>query len=124
MWMAKTPQTDPLAEPGAELGQVTLAGPPVGVALAGERRIVTVCLPGGYHWTPQPGQAVLVVKSGPEGSPCLVGAPEAEGTVPGEVWLSVAPGVGVRLTKDGKLRLQGPVEVDGTLTVNGQEVVP
>ena len=135
MWMAKTPQADPLAEPGAELGQVTLAGPPVGVALAGERRNVTVCLPGerrnvtvclpgGYHWTPQPGQAVLVVKSGPEGSPCLVGAPEAEGTVPGEVWLSVAPGVGVRLTKDGKLRLQGPVEVDGTLTVNGQEVVP
>ena len=49
MWMAKTPQTDPLAEPGAELGQVTLAGPPVGVALAGERRNVTVCLPGGYH---------------------------------------------------------------------------
>lgn len=27
MWMAKAPQTDPLAEPGAELGQVTLAGP-------------------------------------------------------------------------------------------------
>lgn len=75
MWMAKTPQTDPLAEPGAELGQVALAGPPVGVALAGERRNVTVCLPGGYHWTPQPGQAVLVVKSGPEGSPCLVGRP-------------------------------------------------
>lgn len=75
MWMAKTPQTDPLAEPGAELGQVALAGPPVGVALAGERRNVTVCLPGGYHWTPQPGQAVLVVKSGPEGSPCLGGRP-------------------------------------------------
>ena len=30
MWMAKTPQADPLAEPGAELGQVTLAGPPGG----------------------------------------------------------------------------------------------
>ena len=48
MWMAKTPRPI-LAEPGAELGQVTLAGPPVGVALAGERRNVTVCLPGGYH---------------------------------------------------------------------------
>ena len=62
---------------------------------------MTVCLPGATT-DPQPGQAVLVVKSGPEGSPCLVGALEAEGTVPGEVWLSVAPGVGVRLTKDGK----------------------
>ena len=37
MWMAKTPQTDPLAEPGGELGLVTRAGPPVGGALGGGR---------------------------------------------------------------------------------------
>ena len=56
MWMAKTSQTDPLAEPGAELGQVTLAGPPVGVALAGERRNVTVCLPGATTGPPSRGR--------------------------------------------------------------------
>ena len=77
---------------------------------------------GGYHWTPRQGEAVLVIKSGPEGAPCVVGAPEADPAAPGEVWLSVAQGVGVRLTADGHIQLQGPVEVTGTLKVNGQEV--
>ena len=55
MWMARDQKEERLQEPGAELGQVTLAGAPVGVALAGERRNVTLCLPGGYHWTPRQG---------------------------------------------------------------------
>lgn len=63
----KDPQARSPGRAGAELGQVTLAGPPVGVALAGGPRNVTVCLPGGYHWTPQRGQAVHVVKSGTGG---------------------------------------------------------
>lgn len=121
MWMARGRTGDILQEPPAELGQVTLSGALVGVALAGERRNVTVCLPGGYHWTPERGQTVLVVKSGPEGAPCVVGTPaeEAQG---GEVWLSVAQGAEIRLGQDGVIRLSGPVEVQGRLTVNGQEV--
>ena len=121
MWMARGRPGDILQEPPAELGQVTLSGALVGVALAGERRNVTVCLPGGYHWTPERGQTVLVVKSGPEGAPCVVGTPaeEAQG---GEVWLSVAQGAEIRLGQDGVIRLTGPVEVQGSLTVNGQEV--
>lgn len=121
MWMARGRAGDILQEPPAELGQVTLSGTLVGVALAGERRNVTVCLPGGYHWTPERGQTVLVVKSGPEGAPCVVGTPaeEAQG---GEVWLSVAQGAEIRLGQDGVIRLTGPVEVQGSLTVNGQEV--
>ena len=121
MWMARGRTGDTLQEPPAELGQVTLSGALVGVALAGERRNVTVCLPGGYHWTPERGQTVLVVKSGPEGAPCVVGTPaeEAQG---GEVWLSVAQGAEIRLGQDGVIRLTGPVEVQGSLTVNGQEV--
>ena len=64
---------------------------------------------------------MLVVKSGPEGAPCVVGTPaeEAQG---GEVWLSVAQGAEIRLGQDGVIRLTGPVEVQGSLTVNGQEV--
>ncbi len=121
MWMARGRTEDFLREPPVELGQVTLSGAPVGVALAGERRNVTVCLPGGYHWTPDRGQTVLVVKSGPEGAPCVVGTPaeEAQG---GQVWLSVAQGAEIRLGQDGVIRLTGPVEVQGSLTVNGQEV--
>lgn len=127
MWMARGRTGDLLQEPPAELGQVTLSGTPVGVALAGERRNVAVCLPGGYHWTPDRGQTVLVVKSGPEGAPCVVGTP-AEEAAGGEVWLSVAQGVEVRLGQDGVIRLTGPVAIQGdvtvrgSLTVNGQEV--
>lgn len=127
MWMAKGRTEDLLREPPAELGQVTLSGTLVGVALAGERRNVAVCLPGGYHWTPDRGQTVLVVKSGPEGAPCVVGTP-AEESAGGEVWLSVAQGAELRLGRDGTIRLTGPVEIQGAVTVsgslavNGQEV--
>lgn len=122
MWMARGQQETRLQEPGAELGEVTLSGDTVGVSLAGERRRVQVCLPGGYHWVPDRGETVLVVKSGPEEAPCVVGGPVEEGVRPGEVWISVAPGAGIRLTKEGTIQLQGRVEVEGSLWLQGQEV--
>ena len=60
MWMARGQQETRLQEPGAEWGEVTLSGDTVGVSLAGERRRVRVCLPGGYHWVPDRGETVLV----------------------------------------------------------------
>ena len=54
MWMTNRQVREELTEPAAELGQVTLSGGGA-VALAGERRNVTLCLPGGYHWTPRRG---------------------------------------------------------------------
>ena len=48
MWLSQRRQTE-LEETTAELGQVTVPGAPAGVALAGERRDVALCLPGGYH---------------------------------------------------------------------------
>ena len=63
MWLSQRRQTE-LEETAAELGQVTVPGAPAGVALAGERRDVALCLPGGYHWTPKRGDTVLVVKGG------------------------------------------------------------
>ena len=72
MWMTEQ-QRQTICEPAAELGLVTLSGGPTGVALAGERRGVALCLPGGYHWTPARGDTVLVIKSGPEQTPCVTG---------------------------------------------------
>ena len=46
MWLSQRRQTE-LEEAAAELGQVTVPGAPAGVALAGERRDVALCLPGG-----------------------------------------------------------------------------
>lgn len=115
MWLSQRRQTE-LEEAAAELGQVTVPGAPAGVALAGERRDVALCLPGGYYWTPKRGDTVLVVKGGAEGAPCIVGTPA------GEVFLSVKNGVGVRLTADGRICLMGPVEIAGSLSVNGKEM--
>ena len=121
MWLSQRREASG-EEPAAELGQVTLPGAPAGVALAGERRDVPLCLPGGYHWTPQRGDTVLVVKGGAEGAPYVLGTPAEQKAPAGEVFLSVREGVGLRLTADGRICLVGPVEVSGRLTVNGEEV--
>lgn len=116
MWMASQQGRELLAEPAAELGQVTLSGPAPGVALAGERRNVTVCAPGGYRWAPAQGDTVLVIKCGAEQAPCLAGTVQENDLEPGEICLSAASGAEIRLTPDGEIRLTGRV------TVNGQEV--
>ena len=116
MWMTEQ-QRQTICEPAAELGLVTLSGRPTGVALAGERRGVALCLPGGYHWTPARGDTVLVIKSGPEQTPCVTGRVEENELPPGEVYLSAAAGAGIRLKTDGS------IEISGKVTVNGQEVM-
>lgn len=128
VWMANRQDRDRLREPPAELGKVTISGSSAGVALEGERRKVTLCGPGGYHWAPARGDTVLVVKSGPEERPCIAGAVEEADLAPGEVYLSVAPDAGIRLKPDGTValqgafRLEGSLEVTGSLRVNGREV--
>ena len=118
MWMARGQQETRLQEPGAEWGEVTLSGDTVGVSLAGERRRVRVCLPGGYHWVPDRGETVLVVKSGPEEAPCVVG---------GQVEESIRPAWCNRVMDEPRWSVfaagpQGRVEVEGSLWLQGQEV--
>ncbi|MCI8414103.1 MAG: hypothetical protein HFF00_00550 [Ruminiclostridium sp.] len=121
--MTRQQARQPLGEAGAERGEVTVAGEAAAVALEGERRQVGRWLPGGYHWTPRRGESVLVVKSGAEGEACLLGVEDTlPGLEPGEVFLSAAEGVGVRLTGDGKILLTGDVQITGTLRLNGKEV--
>ena len=122
MWMADR-QRD-LPEESAQLGQVTLAGASTGVALAGERRNVVLCAPGGYRWTPRRGDTVLVIKSGPEQTGCIAGevCPEEEAPEPGEVYISVAEGAGIRLKRNGGIEIRGDLRVTGSLTVNGRQV--
>ena len=63
-------------------------------------------------------------RGGAEEAPCVVGSPQEGAVPPGEVWISMAPGAGVRLKADGSVLLQGRVEVSGSLAVNGEEVKP
>lgn len=121
MWISNREVPQTIADPAAELGEVTLSGVPTGVYLAGERRNVPVCAPGGYHWTPARGDTVLVIKSGVEQAPCVAGRRVANPPTlaPGEVYLSAAEGAGILLKTDGSMVLTGNVSVKGSLTVQG-----
>ena len=116
MWMARPRGQSLLEEPAAQTGPVTVDGILVGVGLEGERRDVALFGPGGYHWAPGRGDQVLVVKTGPEEAPALVGVRQEDDLEPGEVFLSVAEGAGIRLKPDGTIALTGKI------TINGQEV--
>lgn len=121
MWISNREIPQTIVDPAAELGEVTLSGVPTGVYLAGERRNVPVCAPGGYHWTPARGDTVLVIKSGVEQAPCVAGKKMAHPSAPapGEVYLSAAEGAGILLKTDGSIVLTGNLSVKGSLTVEG-----
>lgn len=74
--------------------------------------------PGGYHWAPELGDEVLVLKTGESGEKtCAAGVP-VEGTVkPGEVLIT-----GRKCSL--RLGLDGTVFVTGLLVVNGTQVGP
>ena len=114
MWLAK--QKGRAAPERAVLGPVTLAGDPAGAYLEGERRGVAVYAPRGYHWAPQQGDEILVLKAGER--PCAVGVPcgdEALTLLPGEV--AITAGVSVIRLKPG-----GAIDITGTVRVNGEVV--
>ncbi|WP_251445755.1 hypothetical protein [Vermiculatibacterium agrestimuris] len=116
MWLSRRPRRD--GRGGALTGTVTVPGQSAGVWLEGERRGVTVYAPGGYHWAPELGDEVLVLKTGESGEKtCAAGVP-VEGTVkPGEVLIT-----GRKCSL--RLGLDGTVFVTGLLVVNGTQVGP
>lgn len=109
---------------GALTGTVTVPGKAAGVWLEGERRGVTVYAPGGYHWAPELGDEVLVLKTGESGEkPCAVGVP-ANVDVPEE--LKLQPGEVLIMGKECSILLgrNGQITVTGRLVVNGEQVGP
>ena len=117
MWLSNPKQRPAGEEPG-EIGQVTMGGNPAGVYLAGERRNVPIFAPGGYYWRPKLGDAVLVMKAGPEQAPCLIGKEETVHGFrlrPGEILLSAHPSAGILLGTDGSIRLFGVISHNGTV---------
>lgn len=101
------------AEPTAEWGAVTV-GEPAAVYLAGERRGLPLCCPGGFAWRPKPGDEVLVLKAGAERErPYILGRilqEGGDGLAPGEVRLGTeACGV----VCGEAVELNGPILIDG-----------
>ena len=123
MWTSERRRELPVREPAAELGEVTLGGDPAGVSLGGERRGLEVYAPAGYHWTPQPGQRVLVIQGDGE-VPCIVGV--RQGTAqPDSVGISAdsvsVGGQSVSIQAAGSAAGGGQsVELQGQVFVNGE----
>ena len=115
MWLSQQRREMTRQENVAETGKVTLGGNPAGVYLSGERRDVRVYSPGGYRWTPAPGQDILVLKAGADGeSPCAVGLHQNAAPAPGEVCISnAADRAGIHLTQNDTLALYGRITVNG-----------
>lgn len=127
MWLSRQMKPE-VQTVDADLGVTTIAGDSVGVVTRGEVRALPVYGPGGYVWLPENGATVLVVKGGPGGQEQCVAGARAEavpqGMQPGEVYLYVPGGGSVYLRRDGGIRLEGSVEIQGFLTVNGEPYAP
>lgn len=115
MWLSKREEQEKKSPDHALTGPVTLAGNEVGAWLEGERRGVAVFSPGGYHWSPQIGDQVLVLKAGEMGEqPCAVGVAQSEGLSPGEILIETGK-ASIRMTPNGNIALTGVFTVNGTV---------
>lgn len=114
MWLSGDARRRGEIPSAAQAGYATLGGDGGAVYLDGERRAVAVYGPGGYQWSPAPGQEVLVLKNGGAGAAyCVAAARTAAGCSPGEVRISAPGGAAVHLTADGAVELTGRVLVNG-----------
>lgn len=107
--------------PGAEVGTVTAGGVRPSVMLGGERRKLEVVSPGGIFWAPVQGEQVLVTRCGDEEfvSGALRTAPDI---APGEVCVRTGSSC-VRVFADGRIELDGVVNVVGELQLNGANIL-
>lgn len=106
MWLSEQFSTAP-AEESPGLGEVTVGAERTAVKTAGqEKRLLPVLSPGGYAWTPTPGDRVLV-----QGE-CVAGRVQDRAPEPGEVLLYAGTSA-IRLCPDGTIRITGRVLLNG-----------
>lgn len=103
----------PAEQAEGQTGVVTVGGGGTAVLLDRERRGLEVYGPGGYRWTPEPGQRALVIQGQGE-IPCVAGVRQGGGT-PGHV------SIGARsVSVSGQsVSLQDGVDLKGSVSVNG-----
>ena len=115
MWLSKM-SAHALSEPSqtAQIGTVTIGASLPGVQTDGERRNLRLSAPGGYHWTPDKGAEVLLIRTA-DGEYVVAG--EIGASQPTEICLC-AGGAEIRL-KNGAVSVSGNLQVSGDLLVNG-----
>lgn len=99
MWLSGQ-QKRPAEAGESQIGTVTMDSGELAVMLDSERRGLEVYGPGGYRWTPQVGQRVMVIEGRGE-IPCVVGVRENE-AAPKEVAIEA-----------GEIDLRGQTLING-----------
>lgn len=117
MWLSR--QQKRLHQAGeGQVGRVTIGGEQAAVLLDSERRGLEVYSPGGYRWTPQAGQKVLVIQGQGE-IPCVVGLRQGE-TPPEQVTVEADGGGQMKLNGENAELAGEKIDLNGAVYVNGQ----
>ncbi len=103
-----------------EMGAVTIPGEGGAVLSGAELRDCLVLAPGGYYWSPDYGNQVMISPAGGENviSGVLMGQTEIQ---PGEVYIKSKGGSAIYLKNDGTVLIKGNVIVNGSITEDGNE---
>ena len=103
-----------------ETGLVTIPGEGCAVLAEAELRDCTLLSPGGYYWSPDYGDQVMVLPAG--GERAIAGVISAGAEIqPGEVYIKSKGGSAIYLRNDGTVLIKGNVVVDGSITEDGNE---
>ena len=120
MWLSGQ-QKQPNQCGEGQTGIVTMSEGETAVLLDTERRGLEVYAPAGYHWTPQPGQRVLVIQGEGE-TPCIVGVRQGGGQPNSAGADSVTvSGQRVSIQASGGAAIGGSsVNLQGEVLINGE----
>lgn len=120
MWLSRQMMQQQPVQDAAAIGRVSIGGKNTAVVTDGEKRRAAVIAPGGYVWQPQINDSVMVIRSNEDYIPGTLVTPN--GLLPGEVKI-FSKGTEIFLHNDGSVTIRGNVNVEGTLRVNGREVM-
>lgn len=120
MWLSKQVAAADAEASAAAQGRISIGGAAPAVVVDGELRDARVFAPGGYGWLPRPDDQVLVLDAG---APCVAGVREAcpRPLAPGQVCIYAGEAV-ILLGADGKIEIEGNVDISGSLRLNGAEL--
>ena len=122
MWLAERAASGGGATEAVEIGVVTIGGNKPSVMLGGEKRNMELLGIPGLSWTPAAGEQVLVLRAGDEYFVCgTPGAQGGSGIAAGEVCLK-SRGASVTVKNDGGIELCGDINIDGSFSINGEDI--
>lgn len=121
MWLSQQAARRPRREPDGNTALVTIGGAQSAVQSGCELRGLACVGPAGVVWLPEQDGTVATLDL-PGGETVILGALDRQipvGMQPGEVYL-YTQGASIYLRRDGSITLRGRVNVEGSITVNGE----